>query len=84
VITTEANIPDGLIKRIHVDMHVLRDNTKNGTDNPVLTVQARGGPYKAHEVIIDGPSRIVYDGGQLSCGARCWIETTASVRTEVR
>lgn len=65
-------------------MHRIKANAKNGTDDPVLTVQAKGGPYKAHEILIDGPSKIVYEGTALSCGARAWIETTAEVTTVVR
>lgn len=85
MIEEPTTIREGLIKRIHVDQHRIKANVKDGTDLPVLTVQAKGGPYKAHEVIADGPTRIVYaPHDPLSCGARCWIETTAEVRTVVR
>jgi hypothetical protein len=71
----------GLIKRIHVDQHRIRINHKHGTSLPVLTVQARGGPYKAQEVEIMGPSRLVYSPKKpLSCGAKVWIFSTAEVR----
>ena len=70
----------GLIKRIHVDQHRIRKNRKEGGDLPVLTVQARGGPYKGHHVLIQGPSELVYSPNKpLSCGARVWIHTTAEV-----
>jgi hypothetical protein len=70
----------GLIKRIHVDQHRVKKNNKEGTNLPVLTVQARGGPYKAHKVSINGPSELVYRPEKpLSCGARVWIATTAEV-----
>jgi len=84
MIEAPSTIPAGLIKRVHVDQHRIKSNSKSGEDAPVLTVQARGGPYKAHEVSIDGPARIVYDGSVLSCGAKCWIETTAEVTTHLR
>jgi len=29
----------------------------------------------AREVHIQGPSKLVYEGSQLNCGARAWIET---------
>lgn len=85
MIEAPTTIHEGLLKRIHVDQARIKWNIKNEGDLPVLTVQARGGPYKAHEVEIDGPTRIVYaPHDPLSCGARCWIETTAEVRTVVR
>ena len=68
-----------LLKRIHVDQHVIRANLKNGTQLPAVTVQARGGPYKAQSVEIMGRSMVVTGEKPLSCGARIWIETTAPV-----
>lgn len=84
MIETPFTIRGGLIKRIHVDQHRIKSNAKTGADEPVLTVQATGGPYKAHEVEIKGPSKVVYDGRTLSCGAKVWIETTAEVSTLLR
>lgn len=74
----------GLIKRLHVDQHRIKANIKDGTDLPVLTVQARGGPYKAHEIVIDGPSKLVYNGNTLSCGAKVWISTESEVTLILR
>lgn len=79
-----TTIPAGYIKRVHVDQHRIKSNVKNGENLPVLTVQAKGGPYKAHEVLIDGPSKMVYDGTTLSCGAKCWLETEAEITTIVQ
>mgnify|MGYP007100040827 CR=1 FL=1 len=75
----------GNLKRLHVDQHRIKANAKPDATEilPVLTIQAVGGPYKAHEVIIDGPSKMVYDGSTLNCGAKCWIETNAAVTTIV-
>lgn len=84
MIEEPTTIREGLIKRVHVDQHRIKANLKNGTDLPVVTVQAKGGPYKGHEVTIDGPSRVIYRGEDpLSCGARVWIETTAAVTVQV-
>lgn len=70
---------------IHVNQHELKRNTVNGTDNPVLTVKTYKSNDYAHEVEIDGPSRIVYSTHKpLSCGARCWIETDSPVKLIVR
>jgi hypothetical protein len=73
------------IKRIHVDQHVIRANKKKPlwSQEPPLTVQNRGRSYKAWEVAIDGPSKVIYNGEKpLSCGAHCWVETKAPVHLD--
>lgn len=70
---------------IHVNQHVIRDNYRNGTTDPVLTVKTYKTNEYAHEVEIGGPCRIVYrPDTPLSCGARVWIETDSPVTTHVR
>lgn len=64
---------------IHVNRQHIAMNLKDGGDRPVYTVKAGGKTFYAREVIIDGPSRAVYNGRQLACGARAWIETDAPV-----
>jgi len=65
---------------IHVNQHVIRANTKNGTNDPVLTIKNYKSNTYAREVEILGPSKIVYSSDKpLSCGARVWIETEAEV-----
>ena len=80
-------------KIIHVNQHVLKRNTKNNTDEPVLTVKTYKDNVYAHEAIIkssDGVevARVVYQPHKpLSCGARCWIETdtdTSDVELVIR
>ena len=80
-------------KIIHVNQHVLKKNTKQGTDAPVLTVKTYKSNDYAHEAVItdkDGSeiARVVYrPHDPLSCGARCWIETdtdTSDVEIIVR
>ena len=69
------------MKRIHVNMHKVRANKKHGTSKPVLTIKEGKTNTYCHEVDILGPSKLVYRPNKpLSCGARVWIETTASVR----
>ena len=61
-------------------MHVIRRNKKHGTNDPVLTVKQGKLNRYAHEVIIDGPSKVVYSPDKpLSCGARVWLETLGDV-----
>jgi hypothetical protein len=65
---------------IHVNQHEIKANTKNGTNNPVLTVKTYKSNTYAHRVKINGESEIVYSPDKpLSCGARVWIETQADV-----
>jgi hypothetical protein len=54
-------------------------NAKDGGNRPVYTVKMKGRTRYAREVIIHGPSRMVYDGTQLSCGARAWLISDAEV-----
>lgn len=67
-------------KIIHVNQHKIRENTKNGTDKPVLTIKTYKENDYAHEAIIktkDGVmvAKVVYSPHKpLSCGARVWIE----------
>ena len=65
---------------IHVNQHVIKRNSKLKENNPVLTVKTYNSNTYAHEVEIQGPSRIIYSPDKpLSCGARVWIETTSPV-----
>lgn len=65
---------------IHVNQHVIKANTANGTNDPVLTVKTYKSNDYAHEVQINGPCKIIYRPDKpLSCGARVWIETEAEV-----
>lgn len=65
---------------IHVNRQHIAMNAKDGGNRPVYTVKRGRRTRYAREVVIEGPSRLVYDGTQLACGARAWIETDAPVR----
>ena len=54
-------------------------NAKDGGNRPVYTIKKGSKTRYAREVEILGPSRMVYNGDQLSCGARAWIETESNV-----
>ena len=70
--------------RIHVNQHVIRSNAKTGERQPVLTVKTYKSNDYGHEVIIDGPCRVIYRPDKpLSCGARVWIETEGKVHVVV-
>jgi len=65
---------------IHVNQHVIRRNGKTGERNPTLTVKQGKRNRYAQEVIIEGPSRVVYRPDKpLSCGAKVWIATESPV-----
>lgn len=51
-----------------------------GDPEPVLTVKTYKSNTYAHEVSIDGASKVVYSPTKpLSCGARVWVETESPV-----
>lgn len=65
---------------IHVNQHVIKSNHKTGERNPTLTVKQGKKNTYAHEVAIDGPSKVIYSpDNPLSCGAKVWIETESDV-----
>ena len=67
-------------KRIHINQHKIRSNIKNNVKEPVITVKTSKSNNYAHEVKIEGPSKIIYSPDKpLSCGARVWIETDEKI-----
>jgi hypothetical protein len=80
----------GIIKRIHVNMHVIRANLKDGTDEAVLTVKTSNDNDKGHEVdILDRDGNVVASvvyrpENRLSCGATVWITTRNEVIVRTR
>jgi hypothetical protein len=70
----------GGVKRIHINMHVIRKNKKENLYDPVVTVKSSEGNSYGHEVQILGNSKVIYPEKPLSCGARVWIETKAPVK----
>ena len=65
---------------IHVNQHVIKSNSKKQENNPVITVKTYKSNTYAHEVEIEGPSKIVYRPDKpLSCGAKVWVETESNV-----
>ena len=68
-----------LKKIIHVNRHHIAANAKDNGTRPVYTIKIAGKTRYGREVEILGPSRLVYSGDQLSCGARAWIETESDI-----
>lgn len=68
---------------IHINQHVIKRNAKTGEREPVITVKTYKSNHYGHEVIIDGPCKIVYSPDKpLSCGAKVWIETFENVHVK--
>ena len=67
------------MKIIHVNRQHIAMNAKDGKNRPVYTIKDKGKTLYAREVVIKGPSKLVYNGNQLACGARAWIETDSEV-----
>jgi len=67
------------VKIIHVNRQHIAMNANDGRDRPVYTIKNKGKTLYAREVIINGPSKLVYNGTQLHCGARAWIETDSDI-----
>lgn len=64
---------------IHVNRQHIAMNAKDSGNRPIYTIKTGSKTRYAREVDILGPSRMVYNGSQLSCGARAWIETDAEI-----
>jgi hypothetical protein len=70
-----------MIKRIHINQHVIKRNKKTGEREPVITVKTYKSNDYASSVDILGTSRLIYSPDKpLSCGATVWIETDAEVK----
>jgi hypothetical protein len=74
---------EGLLKRIHVNQHVIRSNRKLGAAEPPIRVKTYRENVPCSSVRIDGPSELIYrPDDPLSCGARLWVETRAPVTAD--
>jgi hypothetical protein len=77
-----------MLRRIHVNQHVIKSNRKTGANDAPLTVKSYKGNLLAHEVeVLDKAgevvARVVYRSDKpLDCGAHVWIETTQEVRVK--
>jgi hypothetical protein len=68
------------MKIIHINRNIIQQNAKHGKENPVCRVQDGSKVRYCMEVIINGPSRMVYRPHEpLNCGAKLWIETDSDV-----
>lgn len=68
-----------MVKIIHVNRQHIGMNAKDGKNRPVYIIKENGKTAYAREVQINGPSKLVYNGKQMKCGARAWIETDSEL-----
>lgn len=79
------DIRRGLLKRIHVNQHVIHANRKYDENNPPLTIKTYKENIRANEAVLyddEGQevARVVYrPDDPLSCGAHVWIETRCRI-----
>ena len=67
-------------KRIHINQHVIKRNTKTGEREPVITAKTYKENNYGHEIIVNGPCKVIYSPEKpLSCGAKVWLETESEV-----
>ena len=74
-----------MLKRIHINQHIIKANAKNGDSNPVITVKTYDSNTYGHTVAIldkngNVVATVVYSPDKpLPCGAKVWIETSSEV-----
>ena len=73
------NASDEAATIVHVNRQHIAMNAKDGGNRPIFTIKIAGATRYARAVKILGPSRLVYTGSQLKCGARAWLETTSKI-----
>jgi len=70
-----------MIRKIHVNQHIIKKNKKTGARDPVLTVKTYKSNTYGNEILLldefgQVNARVIYSPDKpLSCGATVWIET---------
>lgn len=66
------------MKIIHINRNIIQQNAKHGREDPVVRFEENGKVTYCMEIIIKGPSRMIYRPDKpRPCGAKLWIETDA-------
>ena len=69
----------GKIKRIHINQHNIRHNSKSDEHKPIVSVKCGGKNYTGYGADFN-EGKVVYSPDKpLSCGAKVWLETTGEV-----
>lgn len=64
---------------IHVNRQMIAKNAKDDGNRPVFTIKQGRKLTYCRDFIAHGPVRGIGTSGQLSCGARAWLETDGLV-----
>jgi hypothetical protein len=64
---------------IRVNPVAIRNNVKNGSNEPALSFMRGGVEVTAHEVIIHGPATVRTANLALEYEGRIWVETSAAI-----
>ena len=78
----ETYLPEGKLKRIHINQHIIRANSKKEVriKRPPITVKTSDANHKGWSVDIHGVTSVTYQPDKpLNCGAKVWIETRSAV-----
>lgn len=71
------------MKIIHVNRQNIAMNAKDGKDRPVYTIKdGSKTTYCRGFTVVDGAVKGVYNGTQLRCGARAWLEVEGEILYE--
>ena len=72
-------------KIIHINQHIIKSNSKNNTNDPVITCKTYKSNEYANSLEIKDKdnvtiAKLIYSPDKpLSCGAKVWIETESTV-----
>jgi hypothetical protein len=68
------------MKIIHINRNIIQQNAKHDKNEPVIRIEENGVVKYCMEIVINGPSRMIYSPDKpRPCGAKLWIETVAEV-----
>lgn len=79
------NCKDKLLKKIHINRHILQKNKKSGKFYPIITSKTSKYNIYGHRVdILDSEDNIIASVVQytkpLKCGSICCVETKGKIR----
>ncbi len=66
---------NGILTRVHVNQHIVKQNTRSGSNYPCITVKNSKGNTYYHKVFLSGNWELKQEmDNPLSCGARVYLE----------
>lgn len=76
-----VTLPEGTLKRIHVNQFVIKRFHKTGADEPAWIIRTSEGVFYARHWALSGPIEGIQSLAKPmpGCSARLWIETRAEI-----